>query len=233
MITLNTFKRSFLFILIIFISAVNGIGQSLQYVENKGQWDSKVTYASDMGGSVFFLQKQGYKVLLNNQQDLKNIAQHYSGHVHDTKNTPGAANQLNSAAANNSSDNLILHSVAYEVKFLGAAANPRIIPDKPLDTYNNYYLGNDSSKWASGCKIFQAITYENVYPGIDARYYADNGSLKYDFIVHPGADVNKIALPVFPALVLKIKILLLKHLWVKYLKSGPILTSLWKKAGPM
>ncbi|NNV53831.1 DUF7948 domain-containing protein [Limnovirga soli] len=194
MITLNTFKRSFLFILIIFISAVNGIGQSLQYVENKGQWDSKVTYASDMGGSVFFLQKQGYKVLLNNQQDLKNIAQHYSGHVHDTKNTPGAANQLNSAAANNSSDNLILHSVAYEVKFLGAAANPRIIPDKPLDTYNNYYLGNDSSKWASGCKIFQAITYENVYPGIDARYYADNGSLKYDFIVHPGADVNKIAL---------------------------------------
>jgi hypothetical protein len=33
-----------------------------------------------------------------------------------------------------------------------------------------------------------------VYPGIDVRYYTDKGSLKYDFIVHPGADPSDIVL---------------------------------------
>ena len=80
------------------------------------------------------------------------------------------------------------------VKFLNAQ-NPQILPDKPIPSINNYFIGNDKSKWASGCRIFQGITYKNVYPGIDVRYYSDGGSnLKYDFIVHPGADVNNIAM---------------------------------------
>ena len=33
-----------------------------------------------------------------------------------------------------------------------------------------------------------------MYPGIDVRYYTDKGNLKYDLIVHPGADPAKIAL---------------------------------------
>ncbi len=69
-----------------------------------------------------------------------------------------------------------------------------VIPDKPLDTYNNYLIGNDSTKWAKHCRIFQGVTYKNIYPGIDIRYYTDNGKLKYDLIVHPGADPNNIAL---------------------------------------
>ena len=63
-----------------------------------------------------------------------------------------------------------------------------IIPDKPLDTYNNYFIGNDSTKWARNCRIYQGVTYKNIYPGIDLRYYTDNGKLKYDLIIHPGAD---------------------------------------------
>ena len=38
------------------------------------------------------------------------------------------------------------------------------------------------------------LTYKNIYPGIDLRYYTDNGKLKYDLIVHPGANPENIAL---------------------------------------
>ncbi len=87
-----------------------------------------------------------------------------------------------------------VHSHAYTVKFLNAQ-NPQIIPDKPIPSVNNYFIGNDKSKWASNCRIFQGITYKDVYPGIDVRYYSDGASnLKYDFIIHPGADVNNIAM---------------------------------------
>ena len=70
----------------------------------------------------------------------------------------------------------------------------QIIPDKIIPTYNNYFIGNDPSKWASECHIYQAITLKNVYPDVDVRYYTDNGTLKYDIIAKPGADISKIAL---------------------------------------
>lgn len=31
-----------------------------------------------------------------------------------------------------------------------------------------------------------------MYNGIDIRYYFDKGSLRYDYIVHPGADPTQI-----------------------------------------
>ena len=168
----------------------SAFAQSLEYVENKGQWDSKVKFKSDMGGSIFFLQQQGYKVLLNNKEDLQKVAALYSGHFHDKD---GNAKSRTASAAS-SKEPVVLHSFAYEVNFVGSSPNAEIIPDKPLNTYSNYFQGADKSKWAAGCKVFQAVTYRNIYKGVDARYYTDKGNLKYDLIIHPGADVNKIAL---------------------------------------
>ncbi|HRH47106.1 MAG TPA: PKD domain-containing protein [Panacibacter sp.] len=181
-----------------FVSAIllfvihSAFAQSLEYVENKGQWDSKVKFKSDMGGSAFFLQQQGYKVVLNNKEDMKKVAALYSGHFHDET----GSHFVKSAAANpeDGQRQVTLRSFAYEVSFVGSSPDATIVPDKPLDTYNNYFQGSDKSKWASKCKVFQAVTYKNIYKGVDARYYTDKGNLKYDLIVHPGADVSKIAL---------------------------------------
>ncbi len=41
---------------------------------------------------------------------------------------------------------------------------------------------------------FDELYYRNVYNGIDLRFRLQNGALKYDFIVHPGADASRIAL---------------------------------------
>ncbi|MFW1452560.1 hypothetical protein ACEV8N_24180, partial [Vibrio parahaemolyticus] len=43
-------------------------------------------------------------------------------------------------------------------------------------------------------KIFQTVTYKNVYPNIDVRYYTANGTLKYDIVVNPGGDLSKVIL---------------------------------------
>ncbi len=68
------------------------------------------------------------------------------------------------------------------------------MPDKVLPTYNNYFTGNDAAKWASDCKVYEAVTYKNIYPNIDVRYYTESGNLKYDLIVHPGGNPNAIAM---------------------------------------
>ena len=43
-------------------------------------------------------------------------------------------------------------------------------------------------------EFIQAVTYQNMYPGIDVRYYTNDGKLKYDIIVHPGADLSPLAM---------------------------------------
>ena len=94
----------------------------------------------------------------------------------------------------NTLDNLIVHGHVYEVKFLNANPNPTAVPDKLQANYNNYFIGNDKAKWAGHCNIYAAITYKNIYPNIDVHYYSDKGQLKYDIIVNPGGDINRVAL---------------------------------------
>ena len=198
----------FCFVCIVLLAfSFQSYSQALEFIENKGQWNEKVKFKSDMGGSVFFLQQTGYRVRLNKKEDLEKIAESYSGHVHgkDGKAVSStSALSLTTAGTPNNKTNfennggtqspVVLHSHAYEVNFLNASANAVAVPDKPLDTYNNYFIGNDSSKWASGCSIYYGITYKNMYPGIDVRYYSDRGNLKYDIIVNPNADISKLAL---------------------------------------
>lgn len=41
---------------------------------------------------------------------------------------------------------------------------------------------------------FGGLYYENIYEGIDVKFYVKDNILKYEFIVHPGADFNQIKL---------------------------------------
>jgi gliding motility-associated-like protein len=162
--------------------------QYLQFVENKGQWDKSVKFKTDFQGGALYLKPSGYRVILHNKDDYKAAAEYISGHHADS-----VAGTMAGKAAK-ATRNFIIHSHAYEISFLGADSNAVAEPDKPLGVYNNYFIGSDSSKWRTGCRIFNGITYKNIYKNVDLRYYSDNGNLKYDLIIKPGADLSKIAL---------------------------------------
>ena len=93
----------------------------------------------------------------------------------------------------NDKDRITVHSHAYNVEFVNASI-PVIVPDKPLNTYNNYIIGNNRSNWKGNCRIYQAVTYKNMYPGTDVRYYTNEGKLKYDITVQPGSDLSKVVM---------------------------------------
>jgi hypothetical protein len=71
-------------------------------------------------------------------------------------------------------------------------ANPLPQGKQKQEGYYNYFIGNDPSKHASYVGLYKEAVVKNVYNGIDLRYYFDKGSLRYDFIVHPGADPSQI-----------------------------------------
>jgi len=44
----------------------------LEFVENKGQWDARVKFRGAIGqGNSFYLEQNGFKVLLNNPADIQ------------------------------------------------------------------------------------------------------------------------------------------------------------------
>ena len=161
----------------------------LQFIENKGQWNSKVNFKAEVESGAFYMEQNGFTVLLHNTNDLKAMADLIHGRLAPVQLEYEKHRRIATVPKSST-----LHSHAYRVRFEGALKNVSIFPDKSLPTFNNYFLGNDPAKWQSNCKIYQAITYRNMYPNIDVRYYTDAGKLKYDIIVRPGGNVNDIAL---------------------------------------
>ena len=173
----------------------------MQFTENKGQWHTNVQYRGDFSSGSFFLENKGFSVLLHNTDDLAKMGEYVHGHSNATasdedKDSKGTFKQeKNYPKEGTTISAFTVHSFAYKVDFLGASNSIRQQPDKVMETYNNYFIGNDKNKWAGNCKIYQAVTYANVYPNIDVRYYSDAaGRLKYDFIVKPGGNVGAIAM---------------------------------------
>lgn len=181
-----------------FISLAGVAQQSVEFVENKGQWDKSVLYRGEINNGSFFLQKNGFTVLLHHPDDMDALAELIHPHHHSDSSASRASNRQaypRPGTGGNSSDkNVTLRSHAYKMSFVGGDMNAPTQSEKPLPSYENYFIGNDPANWGSGCRIFQAITYKNVYPNIDVRYYAQGNHLKYDIMVHPGGNINDIVM---------------------------------------
>jgi len=192
-------KRAFYIVIILIATVLKGFAQAgasnIEFVENKGQWDSRVRFKGELPNGALFLEKQGFSALLYNSDDLISLTEAHHGikagtngpfHGANVK-VPGPGNGGSTAGQTGK-----LRAHAYRVTFMDASDGATAIPDKVLPGVNNYFIGNDQSKWASDCRVFQGVTYKNLYPNIDVRYYTNDGQLKYDIIVHPGGDYRRI-----------------------------------------
>lgn len=83
-----------------------------------------------------------------------------------------------------------------DVELLNANIDAEVTAEESQGYYENYYLPQCPDGVTA--HSFQKITYKNVYPNIDWVIYISSGkgagSLKYDFIVHPGGNPKDIRL---------------------------------------
>ncbi len=149
----------------------------VDFVENKGQWNRAVDFKGDFKTGSFFLEKDGYGVVMHHPDDLARLAEVSHGH---------------GLKMGESVPRVTLRSFVYKMSFAGGNNQAKATPDKIQPSYNNYFLGDDPARWAGNCRLYQAVTYHDVYPNIDVRYYSDGSSLKYDFIVRPGGNIARI-----------------------------------------
>lgn len=149
----------------------------VEFKENKGQWESNILYKAKLPAGQLYLEQNKLTYQFYNETDIIRIGDLHHGWI---KNPQASDSIIN------------LH--AFEVAFVNALA-AQTKAQHPCSDYENYFIGNDSSKWVSNVKKYQDVTYQKLYAGIDLKFYsADDNNLKYDFIVAPNADPNQIQL---------------------------------------
>jgi hypothetical protein len=145
--------------------AANG---SLAFIKNQGQWDSRAKYLASMGGGDVWLTSQGYVLDLHRKQG-KGI----KGHVVRVSFRTSPPNPLSAA---------------------GAPTRGNFIEAELLPGKMNYFIGNDATKWTTNVPRFAGATAKQLAPGLDVRYYFDQGSPRYDLILAAGTDPSSIAM---------------------------------------
>ncbi len=57
---------------------------------------------------------------------------------------------------------------------------------------SSFFLGRDPSGWRTGVPNYREVVYQDAWEGIDLVYRVGSTGLKYDIVVHPGADPDDI-----------------------------------------
>lgn len=143
------------------------------FIQNKGQWKSNVLYLAKSKGMNAWITKKGIRYDFNTvEYNTKNNASLLSVEINDTpKGT--------------------IHGNVVDMECVGSS----ISVGNPIglqNTYYNYFIGNDKSKWASYVPTYSELVLKEIYKGIDQRMYFEEGYIRYDFIVAPNGNVKDI-----------------------------------------
>lgn len=150
------------------------------FVENKNQWDNQIRYRAEIPNGVLFLHKNSLQYTL---YDGKALAQ-----IHDLQQ----AQKSEKTERNIDFYNTSIQAHSFLVNFEGANDLPNLIAKKPVSWKNNYFLSNNPKRWAREVSSYEEITYQNLYAGIDLKFYTHTQKLKYEFIVNAHTDANQI-----------------------------------------
>ena len=145
---------------------------SLQFIPNLGQWDGPYLYKVESGNAAIYLENGRLTYLLSDPTN--------GDKVHEYKHDPSVAP--------------VLRYHAYRMVFDGADMQAATTGADPIETYYNYYLGNDQSRWKTGIHPFTSVTYSSLYQGVDMILRSEEGSFTYDLVVAPNADPAQIEL---------------------------------------
>lgn len=87
---------------------------------------------------------------------------------------------------------IVYGAAAFTLQLPGASPQSRMEPLYPQSGTVNMLFGSDPGAWQQQRQTFGELAYRNLYPGIDLICRFQDGRLKSDFIVAPGADPGRI-----------------------------------------
>lgn len=163
--------KAFIFVFLFMISCVV-FSQDTWMHSNNGQWESPINYKIDLQLGAMYIEDDGFTYLLSDVKTKHN-------HNHDEHKEV-------------EHEDYKFHVI--KSKFVNSTWSGSLKEENRSHFYNNYLMGNDSSKWKGKVRSFSKVTYENFYEGVDLLMDGSQGGFKYSLIVEPNRDIKKIAI---------------------------------------
>lgn len=144
------------------------------FIENKGQWDDRALFLSKMQNLNFWITPNGV--------------------VYDYYRIEKNEKKFNDDLTPNENYGSITKHYGHIVfsKFLNSNPNPIVEKNDIKETYHNYFIGDDQTKWKTNVPLFSNIVLKNIYQGIDVSYFYQEDNVRHDFIIAPNANPYQI-----------------------------------------
>ena len=145
---------------------------TLEFVENKGQWDTRARYAAALPGGRLFLERDAFTYNF-----VAGLPAHHGRPTSDpTGQKPFRAQGV-------------------RVQFEGASPTAALHAESPTGSVRSYLRGADPAHWGHQAGGFRAVRYADLWAGIGARVYENAArQLEYDFELAPQADPAQLRL---------------------------------------
>jgi hypothetical protein len=198
------FKSLLLLCIFFHIGSFSAQGQTLQFsgklnnrqpgfVENKGQLTDQ--HGQPRPDIKYMYVNSGFKLYLKaNSFSYELFSQKEVASKDEQSALPGTEEPK--------SYNVSSHRI--DIELVGANAVPEITASGKSDNYSNYYLGHTPEEGVIKVYSYSNVYYRDIYPGIDLEFIITKNNVKYNFIVHPGADPSVIQIKYHGAENLKI-----------------------------
>jgi len=164
------------------MAMTNMSAMPMAFTENLGQWGEKTLFRAEASGATFYFCKDEVAYLFVRDTDELLEDDHFPG-----QDMPGLDDRF-------SRPRYKKESLLIKAQFVGTNPHAEVIGEDRLSHNCNYFYGNDPDKWCTDVPNYSTIIYKDIYSGIDLKYYGNGKSMKYDFIVHPGADLSQITI---------------------------------------
>lgn len=91
-----------------------------------------------------------------------------------------------------------------ELRWVGAARDPKVGGQRPVNTSVKYYKGASRADWIKNVPVYRDVRYVQLYPGIDLVFRVEAGRVRYAFHISPGAEPSLIRFSFKGAKVLRV-----------------------------
>lgn len=148
----------------------------LSFIPNNGQLDERVVFLIQGRDKTVYFSPGGLTFLLG-----------------ERRVEPAETKAVDSAGESPIHSSSPAKSWVVKLDFVGARGEVRPVGEEATGGVVSYFKGKPK-EWKTGLPTYSRIVYRELWPGINLAYSGTVNRLKYEFIVHPGADPKRIRL---------------------------------------
>ncbi|UCC81033.1 MAG: SBBP repeat-containing protein [Candidatus Zixiibacteriota bacterium] len=154
--------------------------QPIGFIENRGQFEAGVCFQASRPGVTFRFQRNEFSYIFEVNEASNNEYPAIPGKKY-YREMP--------VISNPPCEREIIQITA---RLMGSNPDPVVLSGEKAPGRVNYFIGNDPNSWITDIPLYSDIVYSEIYPLTDLRFSGDSRSLKYEFILNPGADLSLI-----------------------------------------